>query len=267
MERSVDILNELNEISPVVAGIGSANVFVVPEGYFEAVPATVLACINNEISAGADVPAGYFDTLSNNILSKIDGTVAHELQEISPFMASLEKLTPYEVPANYFEQVAGNTTSLVAEDNVPAVLQGVNKVQPFEVPAGYFEQLAGNVLKKVKEQGGAKIIAMPKRSNTFLKYAVAAVFTGVAALGVYKYVDTTTTHFETPVAMDEKKFNEKLDNVNEEDIIKYLEKNGSEEDLAALSSGIDEKDLPDQEEYFTDETTLDKFLEDIDLKN
>ncbi len=38
-------------------------------------------------------------------------------------------------------------------------------------------------------------------------------------------------------------------------------------DVAALSSGIDEKDLPDQEEYFTDETTLDKFLEDIELKN
>ncbi len=39
MERSVDILNELNEISPLVAGIGRANVFIVPEGYFEAVPA------------------------------------------------------------------------------------------------------------------------------------------------------------------------------------------------------------------------------------
>lgn len=267
MERSVDILNELNEISPVVAGIGRANVFVVPEGYFEAVPATVLACVNNEISAGADVPAGYFDTLSNNILGKIDGTVAHELQHISPFMANLKKVTPYEVPANYFEQVAGNTTSLVAEDNIPAVLQGAEKLQPFEVPAGYFEQLADNVLNKVKEKGAAKVITMPKRRNAILKYAVAAVFTGVAALGVYKYVGNTTNSIEVPTVMNEKIFNEKLDNLNEEDIIKYLEKNGSEEDLAALSSGIDEKDLPDQEEYFTDETTLDKFLEDIELKN
>jgi hypothetical protein len=152
-------------------------------------------------------------------------------------------------------------------------LQGVNKLQPFEVPAGYFEQLADNVLNKIKEQGGAKIIAMPKHRNAILKYAVAAVFTGVAALGIYKYVGTSTNNIEVPVAgigekkMDDKKFDETLSNLNEEDIIKYLEKNGSEEDLAALSSGIDEKDLPDQEEYFTDDATLDKFLEDINTKN
>jgi len=29
-----DILNELNTISPVVAGIPFVNVFVVPQGYF-----------------------------------------------------------------------------------------------------------------------------------------------------------------------------------------------------------------------------------------
>lgn len=272
MNRSVDILNELNGISPIVAEVGSANVFAVPQGYFESVTVSVLASIKD------DVPAGYFDDLSNNILSKIEGTVANELQEISPFMAGIKKINPFEVPVNYFEQVPADMVAQVEEENIPAVLQGANTVQPFEVPAGYFEQLAGNILNKEKEESGAKVITMPKRRNAILKYAAAAVFTGVAALGVYKYTGNAPVTNVPDIAivqpvvemipkMDDKKFEETLNNLNEEDIIKYLEKNGSENDIATLTSGIDENSLPSQEEYLTDEKALDNLLEDINSKN
>jgi hypothetical protein len=250
----------------LVAGIGRANVFVVPDGYFDAVPDTILASVTNNRAAGGDVPQDYFDNLSHNILSKIEGTVANELQAISPFIAGLKKVTPYEVPENYFEDAAGTISSQVAAEQVPPVLQHINKTQPFEVPAGYFEQLAEVVLTKAKGQTGAKVIAMPKRSNAIWKYAAAAVFTGSIFFGVYKYAGTTASG-NIPIAMDETKFNQTLDNLGEDDIIKYLENHGTQEDVAALTSGIDEADLPDQEEYFADDATLDKFLENIELKN
>jgi hypothetical protein len=273
MERNVDILNELNEISPLLAGIGKANVFAVPLGYFELVPDTLLACVNNEISAGEDLPAGYFDDLSNTILSKIEGTVANELQELSPFMAGIKKINPFEVPANYFEQPVVDMASQEEEENIPLILKDVNKLQPFEVPAGYFEQLAGNTLSNVREKSGAKIIAMPNRRNAILKYAAAAVFTGLVALGAYKYSgnepvtivnDTAKVESAAEIKpkMDDIKFEETLNNLSEDDIIKYLEKNGSENDIATLTSGIDENSLPSQEEYLTDEKALDN-LHDI----
>lgn len=37
-----DILNELNTISPVVAGIPFVNVFVVPQGYFNRLAESIL---------------------------------------------------------------------------------------------------------------------------------------------------------------------------------------------------------------------------------
>lgn len=271
MEKSVDILNELNEISPLVAGIGRANVFTVPQGYFETVPHTVIACITNEFSAGEDVPAGYFDDLSNTILSKIEGTVANELLELSPFIAGIKKINPFEVPANYFETFAVN----IEEQKMPAALNELNELHPFDLLAGYFDNSAANIISKAKTENSAKVIAIPKRRNTILKYAAAAVFTGLVTLGVYKYagnntvdpvVETAST--ELPVMkMDEQQFEETLNSLNEDDIVKYLEKNGSENDVATLISGIDEANLPDQEEYFTDDATLDNFLEDIELTN
>jgi hypothetical protein len=37
--------------------------------------------------------------------------------------------------------------------------------------------------------------------------------------------------------------------------------------MALLSSGIDEGTLPTQEDYLTDEKTLDNFIEEISSKN
>lgn len=264
MERNVEILNELNGLAPVLAMAGNANIFAVPEGYFETVPAIVTASIKNE------VPAGYFDNLPDNILSKIEGTVAHELNELSPLLAGIKKENPFAVPEYYFEQAASSTVANIWEEKTPAVLEGINKLQPYRVPVGYFDGLAANIASKAKENSGAKIVAMPKRRFAAMKYAAAAVFTGIIALGVYKYAGKSIEPIEPAVAQlakDEMKFEEALNNLNEEDIIKYLEKNGSESDVASLASGIDENTLPSQEEYFTDEEALDKFLDGINTNN
>lgn len=74
--------------------------------------------------------------------------ILDELQSIAPAVAHNPQ-TPYQVPAGYFEGLAGQMLQLVkAEDMVPPVLQqAVNN--PYTVPPGYFEQLAAQILQKV----------------------------------------------------------------------------------------------------------------------
>ncbi len=268
MERNVDIVNELREISLLVAGVGAANAFAVPQGYFESAPDTIMAGIKDEMTAGKDVPAGYFDELPRNILVKIEGTAANELAEISPLLAGIKKVNPFQAPANYFEQAPSDAMAIVGEEKIPDVLKHINKLQPYQVPAGYFDSVAANIVSKAKEKSGAKLIAMPGRRFDVMKYAAAAVFTGMVALGVYNYAGKMTDNkIDAPVAMDDKKFEETLNSLGEEEIIRYLEKNGNETDVASLASGVDENALPSQEEYFTDEEALDNFLEDINTNN
>lgn len=268
MKHSFDILKELEIVSPVVASIGKNNVFTVPDGYFDTLSGIILASVINEAVAAGDAPEGYFDSLSNNILTKIEGTAANELHQLSPLLAGIKKVNPFEVPDNYFDEMGNEISWQVTADNIPAIVENASKEQPFKVPAGYFDQLAYNIVSNIKEQSGAKVVAMPKRSTSILKYAAAAVFTGIMVFGVYKSINPAPENGGViNPGMTASAFTQKLENLPEEDIVKYLERNGTQEDIAALTSGIDEADLPDQEDYFIDNATLDKFLEDIELKN
>jgi hypothetical protein len=64
--------------------------------------------------------------------------------------------------------------------------------------------------------------------------------------------------------MDEKQFNETLENLSEADIAKYLENNGDISDLAALGNNIESNNLPKVEDYLLDETTLENYLKEIE---
>jgi len=120
---------------------------------------------------------------------------------------------------------------------------------------------------------------MPKRSSSsILRYAAAAVITGALALGVYKYsnqsvsiVNPSTSiamdpSIEKGTKMDDQKFNETLNNLTTDEIVNYLQRDGSETDIAALSSNVEETNLPDEDEYLLDDNTLDKFLKEIETK-
>lgn len=286
MNNSVDILNELKHITPFLAGINKVNVFTVPHGYFETVPGTVLACLKENIATGTievnDIPAGYFDNLSTTILAKIKEAEANELQEISPVLSAIKKVNPFEVPAQYFEQLPATIFSKIDTDELPALLKDVQSIQPFEVPNGYFDNVAADILNKVNQQNGAKIIIMSRQRSLLIKYAAAAMLTGAVALGIYKFsnntpavvtVNTTETAavlepgIEKGKNMDDKKFDETLNSLNEADIVKYLEKNGTDGDIALLTSSVDENNLPKQEDYLSDDKTLDNFLETISKEN
>ncbi len=247
MENRIDILKELEALSPTLAAIEKLNVFTVPAGYFEYLSADILMGITTENgvlnlvsgNSSAQVPAGYFDSLAGSILNKIKITdtedAATEIRVLSPMLYSIQN------------------------KNI------------FEAPQGYFENLNEEILDKVNLQ--PKVIKMQRRSNTFVKYAVAAAFTGVMALGIFKF-----TGADKPAALPAyvtaglkvQDVDQELAKISDDDIVKYLEANGTDVKTAMVANSIDENELPSQEDYLLDEKALDKYLNSInvnDLKN
>lgn len=293
MENRTEIQEELQTLSPLLAGMDKVNVFTVPGGYFESIAPDVLACIhegeNNlpSVQNALGVPYGYFDSLAGSILDKIKTleNVDEELKSLSPVVASISKENVFTVPNGYFDSLSSSVLNKVnavenADDelkSISTVVASASKENVFEVPQGYFEQLPQSILQKVKP-AGAKVVQM-QRSKSILRYAAAAVITGVMALGVYKFANTPvnqSSNINNPViasldpsiekgkSMDETAFNNALDNLSEEAITQYLVKNGDETDIAALSSNIEENSLPSQEDYLLDENALENYLKEIE---
>ena len=251
METNIDILNELRAISPLLAGMEKVNVFTVPQGYFEALSELISGIVKeretgilNEFPRknSLEVPAGYFDNLANTILNRIKAsqneTAADELRQLSPMLYSIQN------------------------ENI------------FEVPPGYFAGLTDKILDKVQ---APKVIAMRTRSNVFIKYAVAAAFTGAMALGVFKFATPTAGNSEEPSYVTAGKqlkntnVDDELAKVSDEDIIKYLQSNGENMDAQTVANKtLDENELPSQADYLQDDKALDKYLDNMnanDLKN
>lgn len=247
MESRNDILNELQELSPVVAAIEKVNVFRVPNGYFEHLSADIMAGIETEnginnqqssISLFSEAPEGYFESFADHVLSKIRSLTTEDAS------AELRALSP--------------------------MLYSVQNENVFEVPKGYFERLSDDVLDKVKPKH-QKLIVMGKRTRTFFKYAVAAAFTGVMALGVFKFTGTSKGFAELPdyvkIGLNIKDVDQELAKISETDIVNYLEANGSDVKAMIVANSVDENELPTQEDYLLDENALDKYLNSINVKD
>lgn len=247
MKSTNDILEELRELSPVLAGMEKLNVFTVPAGYFDLLSEDILAGVKNEKNTGneinsvsvSDVPQGYFDSLAETILGRIKSagaeTASEETRALSPMLYSIR------------------------DENV------------FEVPAGYFEELSDTVVSRLTPQQ-AKVVVMKRRTTAFFKYAVAAAFTGVMALGVFKFTGPSKTELPDYVMIGLKieNIDQELSKLSDDAIVKYLEAEGSDVKAAIVANSVDENELPSQEEYLMDEKALDKYLNNInlgDLKN
>lgn len=292
METKTDILNELTTLSPLIAGMKKVNVFTVPKGYFDSISNTVLACLPEDRdiinypgnTQPTDVPVGYFDLLANSILDKIKAseTAPDEIRNLSPLLYAIQNKNVFETPEGYFETLNSiiivKINSSGSKEEIKAIsplLYSIQGKDVFEVPDAYFTNLPDTILKKVQPPT-AKVISMHRRS-LMVKYAVAAMMTGVIALGLYKYIDKpdSVVTVEIPVAtldasiekgkrMNETEFNEALENLTEADIAKYLVKNGDIADVAVLGNNLDESSLPSQEDYLLDESTLENYIKEIE---
>ncbi|MBK8521854.1 MAG: hypothetical protein WAT20_04655 [Ferruginibacter sp.] len=240
MENRNDILNELKELSLTIAAMEKVNVFAVPQGYFEHLAADILMGIETEngsaiASPAGDVPAGYFENLAGSILAKI------KTQQTEDAATEIRALSP--------------------------MLYSIQSEHVFEVPAGYFEGLSETVLNTVNPQ--VKVVSMKRRTTAFFKYAVAAAFTGVMALGVFKFTGNTNEKIELPAYVTDglkmQDVDQELAKISDADIVKFLEANGTDVKTAMVAGSIDEHELPSQEDYLLDEKALDKYLNTINI--
>lgn len=303
MNNSQEILDELRLISPLMAGLEKVNAFQVPDGYFDNLSDRLsnFAIFNtrNELDLNKtnvhQVPEGYFDTLSTDILAKIKKlypeTADEELRNLSPMLYSLKKENVFKIPDGYFDSLSTNILAknkkLYLETteeelrNLSPMLYSVKNENVFKVPDGYFENFANDVIKKVKPVS-AKIVAMKPR-NTWMRIAAAAVVTGIIAISSLQIFNNSskqdnpkiviTAWAEIPGYVKESlqfKTEQQLDagivKLSDDDIIKYLEKNGSLLDNDLLLKNTDISELPAQADYLNDQNTLNSYLDKIDQK-
>lgn len=243
MKISKEISEELNIISPLLAGMEKKNLFSVPEGYFDVLSISVLKNINTISSEfnkdKLSVPEGYFENLSSSILEKIrslNQTAEQELRTLSPMLYSIQN------------------------ENV------------FTVPTGYFRNLENAILDRVIEKPQAKVVQLKKRDSVW-KYAAAAVVTGVIGLSSLmmfnasqssggKADNSISSSIQTASQFkNEQQINAEIATLADDEIIKYLEKTGNEVDNEVLATSVNENELPATKDYLIDEKALDSYLD------
>ena len=240
MQKSSTILNELREISQVVAGLPADLPFEVPAGYFEqladklaiiAKSAEPESAIPGDRQLPYSVPPGYFDSLAQDILNRIHADTLAPDQEInllSPLLSSLEKNGPFTVPKDYFQETPANVVAGVkALDFVHSELEIISPEllalkdrKVFTVPNGYFESLPAQILLQVKPAG--KVVTGNFRRQA-VRFAAAAAIIGVMAIGLLMFNRKSETNLASNTVSTE--LDSSLKHLSDAAIINYIQNN------------------------------------------
>ncbi|MEO6405327.1 MAG: hypothetical protein ABIY51_00610 [Ferruginibacter sp.] len=243
-------MNELEGISPLLAEMERINVFTIPNGYFNTLSSNVLDSLEfsgdpiniSKVNSPFSVPEGYFENFSYNILSAIKNSTTEaekEIKELSPVLAGLRQKPTFSLPKNYFEELS------------------------FKIVA--------------KLPATARVIKMGRPA--FLRYAVAAVVTGLMGLSLFSVFNnrSATTTYASPYTAQvlqqakqieiQNSFESELETLTGADIEQYLKKSGQNVEAALVASTTDDANLPSQEEYLYNANTLDDFLKTMNLNN
>jgi hypothetical protein len=263
MENRNTILNELKEISPVVAQVGFQLPYEVPAGYFEGLAAQVLARVREEVSPVLpakkdnpyEVPQGYFESFASNILKRIKAdeaeTAKEELEVLSPLLSALSKKNPFSTPEGYFEDLTDNAVSgamaidfvNVELENLSPLMNSLKGKNVYEVPAGYFEQLPQQVLERAKKQP-AKTVSM-NFTRRVLRYAAAAVVAGLIITAAWLYMGRGGDKIDPAIVV--------IENVSDEALQDFIENQTvNPAETAVITSANTEMNADDLQEMLAD---------------
>lgn len=268
MHKNQEIYKELLELHSSLASFQKINVFTVPEGYFEVLPTSIL----HAVSAVSDVPQGYFESLADSILLKIraENTGRTEEPDLS-FLAAVKNKNVFQVPEGYFASVTDAVYDRIDADR-NEFIQSLPKNNVFTVPEQYFENLETDITNRL--QSGAKVVSMNSRSF-FLKYAVAACVTAIIGLSIFTALDKNTRVNLTPTdkiefaeagtILQNNSFDKAIETVGDDEILKYLEKNGDDIDAAMVASLTEDKTPPAVDEYIFNDKALDAYIDELKL--
>lgn len=296
MQNSPEILNELMAVSPLIAGLNKINVFKVPEGYFNELHLRItdFTLINNNSSPDNTnaanlqrVPEGYFDSLSDSILAKVKIAYSEntETERNSALLQSLKGINVFTIPNGYFDALTNSVLLKIkishpenAEEElreISPLLYSIKGENVFTVPQAYFESFADEIIEKIKPQP-AKVITMKKRTSWF-KYAAAAVVAGIISVtslqifnNSHNNSDVSSLPADVQISFKYKTqddINNGIAKLSDDDIAKYLERNGSALDNELLTNNTDVSEMPGTTDYLNDANTLNNYLDKIDAEN
>ncbi|MET3112594.1 hypothetical protein AAKU52_000305 [Pedobacter sp. CG_S7] len=125
--------------------------------------------------------------------------------------------TGFSVPEHYFEQLNRDIQTRIAEENLKALATG----NGFKVPDLYFEQLSNKIEAKIVSATTKNPTNVIRLWNSdLLKYATAACFILITALGLY--INNNT--FNIPEVATEMVSEQDLFDIDEQLIIDDLQK-------------------------------------------
>jgi hypothetical protein len=232
------ILNELNQLSPVVAGISRKSLFEVPENYFEQFADTVMLRIksmqtNEELPSSLinkntpfiSPPADYFESFAEKMLNRIkaeaNNSVDEELAILSPVLSKIKRVTPFSVPQGYFEELSDNVLESAKAidfvndglENLSPLMRDLKNKNTYTIPLGYFENFSDRVLSKIKnEPTKVKVISITNR-KTWLKFAAAAIIVGmISTIGFYFFNKSSQPVNADPIAALSKVSDDEMNN-------------------------------------------------------
>lgn len=280
MDNRTTILNELKEISPVVAQIGFNTPYGVPAGYFEGLAGQVLARVKEEEGSAVlvskdnpySVPQDYFEHFATNLLQRIKAgeasTAKEELEALSPLLSRLNKKMPFSTPAGFFDELTDNAVAgakaidfvNVELENLSPMMSSLKSKQSYQIPAGYFEQLPEQVLQKAKSQP-AKVVSM-NFARKAIRYAAAAVVAGLIITAAWLYFGTGNKATDTDPALAG------IEQVSDEMLESYLE-NQLTTETTVLASNDDDIDADDLKDMLADvsDDELQKYIDQYGSKD
>lgn len=218
----------------------------------------------HSVSTGYVVPDGYFDGLAASILLRVKaldaGTAVAELEILSPLLAGISKKMPYTVPDNYFASVdpsfafAEGSDSAAELEQLSPLLGGLSRKSPFSVPEGYFDQQVA--IPEV--QKAAPVIRVGLVRRKWYSYAVAASVTIIVALSATLWFGRGTGDKADPSKPSYAWIEKNMKKVSTEDIGKFVDlADPAASDIASAPSDIKSllKNVSDKE--------IQDFLKDV----
>jgi hypothetical protein len=187
MQRKETILEELRQVSGFVAGISQAELFEVPQGYFEGLPDKIMERIRTGESGGTElsvtllnareqpvytVPEGYFEGFAAGVLALInvrhaaEPSAGEELSALSPLLSGIGKKTPFQAPEGYFKELLPDMGALLAfnpgnaepagleldMEPLSPLLASLRDKAVYEAPEGYFSGLADIISDRISNE-------------------------------------------------------------------------------------------------------------------
>ena len=211
------------------------------------------------------VPQGYFENFAASMLQKLGlenaPTAVEELENLSTVLAGIPKKMPFTVPEGYFNNVTEDLAEWVKDEEMPEFAKAGKKM-PYTIPVGYFENLAESVLKQVNPKE-ARVISISS-SRKWMRYAVAAMVAGIITISSVLYFGKDKSI--DPISDSYGWLEKNLKNVPDNELDEFLNTTYISTNAIAKTETVHKtevrqllKDIPDSE--------LDKFLEEVTIDN